>query len=70
MTGASQGIGKAIAVDLAKTGYRVVVTARNKDLLAKVCEEITLDGGNADYINADIGTERGIDDINTFLTIL
>ena len=67
VTGASQGIGKAVAVNLAENGYRVVVTARNKDLLSNVCEEITVNGGKAEYISADIGTERGINDIINFL---
>ena len=67
VTGGSQGIGKAIAIDLAKNGYRVIVTARNSNLLSKVCDEILQTGGNADYISADIGTEDGIKKINDYI---
>mgnify|MGYP001289736552 FL=1 len=67
VTGGSQGIGKAIAIDLAKNGYRVIVTARNSNLLSKVCDEILQTGGDADYISADIGTEDGIKKINDYI---
>jgi short-subunit dehydrogenase len=40
ITGASQGIGSAIAIGLAKDGYRVVLIARNKQNLDKVYDEI------------------------------
>ena len=33
ITGASRGIGKAIAENLIKEGYKVFVSARNEDLL-------------------------------------
>lgn len=40
ITGASQGIGATIAAGLAKDGYRVVMIARNKEKLEKVCSNI------------------------------
>lgn len=40
ITGASQGIGSAIAIGLANDGYRVVLIARNKQNLDKVYNEI------------------------------
>jgi len=40
VTGANRGIGKAVAIGLAKTGYQVVLTGRKKSDLEKVAEEI------------------------------
>lgn len=39
VTGASQGIGKASAVTLAKNGAKVIIAARSKDKLEAVAEE-------------------------------
>lgn len=38
--GSTQGIGKAIAVHMAKSGANVVLVARNEDALRKVCDEL------------------------------
>lgn len=40
ITGASKGIGRAIAFDLAKRNYDLLLTARSADLLKEVSEEI------------------------------
>jgi len=40
VTGSAVGIGKAIAVDLAKEGVKVVLTSRNEKELSKVMEQI------------------------------
>ena len=40
VTGASQGLGKAIAVGLAAEGVQVAITARRLELLEKVAAEI------------------------------
>jgi short-subunit dehydrogenase len=47
ITGASQGIGAAIAAGLASDGYRVVLIARNKQNLDKVYDEIMKSDDNA-----------------------
>lgn len=41
ITGASQGIGSAVAIGLAKDGYRVVCMARNKKNLEKIYSTIS-----------------------------
>ncbi|OMJ86176.1 hypothetical protein SteCoe_12381 [Stentor coeruleus] len=47
ITGASDGIGKAIATDLAKKGFKLVLISRSKDKLEKVVNElISLTGNN------------------------
>lgn len=45
VTGASQGIGRAIVKELALEGVKVFATARNEDLLNSLKEEITAAGG-------------------------
>jgi 3-oxoacyl-[acyl-carrier protein] reductase len=47
VTGASIGIGRAIAKGLALEGVRVVAVARRKDLLEKLVQEIKAAGGAA-----------------------
>jgi short-subunit dehydrogenase len=41
VTGASKGIGKAIAVELAKRGCNLLLTSRSKDLLEALAEELS-----------------------------
>jgi len=42
ITGASQGIGKATAILFAKNGYDLIITARTKDKLEAVADEIKI----------------------------
>lgn len=54
VTGASSGIGKAIAVELAKNGVKVVLGARRKEELKKLTNEIKADGGEAVFVQTDV----------------
>jgi len=55
VTGASMGIGRAIAKGLAAEGVKVVVVARRKELLDTLAEEIArADGPRAAIIVADV----------------
>jgi len=54
VTGASRGIGRAIAVAYAQAGADVAILARNGDLLAEVAEEITGHGRRAVVAAADV----------------
>jgi 3-oxoacyl-[acyl-carrier protein] reductase len=54
VTGASQGIGRAIALALAKSGARVAAAARNVEKLKDVAGEITAAGGEAIAIGMDV----------------
>ena len=45
VTGASQGIGRAIAKELALEGVKVLAVARNEDLLNSLKEEVSTSGG-------------------------
>lgn len=50
VTGASQGIGRAIAKALAAEGVRTVIAARRAELLEQLAQEITSAGGPAPHI--------------------
>lgn len=54
VTGASRGIGRAIAVHLAGLGAKVVLTARDAALLAEAAREIAASGGSAASMAADL----------------
>ena len=46
VTGATSGIGKATALELAKLGYTVVIHGRNREKAQQVCDEIKILTGN------------------------
>ncbi len=55
VTGASRGIGKAIAITLASEGYRVAINYReNRENALKVLEEIRQNGGEGEIYQADV----------------
>jgi 3-oxoacyl-[acyl-carrier protein] reductase len=60
VTGASQGIGWACAVELAKAGARVVGAARQQDKLARLVEEIRALGGEAAAVELNLRSHDSI----------
>jgi len=54
VTGASRGIGRAIALRLAQDGATVALTARTAEDLSKVAEEIKAHGGAATAVAMDL----------------
>jgi 3-oxoacyl-[acyl-carrier protein] reductase len=60
VTGASQGIGRACALALAKAGARVGLAARNETKLNEVAAEIATAGGAAAVFALDIAGEESI----------
>lgn len=60
VTGASQGIGEAIARLFAAEGARLVVNARTESKVIGVAARIRRDGGEACGIPADIGSREGV----------
>jgi short-subunit dehydrogenase len=54
LTGASSGIGRAIAVEMARRGARLVVTARRQDRLDELKEEVEQQGGEIHLVVGDV----------------
>ncbi len=54
ITGASQGIGRALAVEAAKRGALVVVAARSDALLAELAQQVRTAGGRIETVHADV----------------
>lgn len=54
ITGASSGIGAAMAREYAAMGAKVVLGARQQDKLDELCKEITAKGGQAVYSVTDV----------------
>ena len=61
VTGASAGIGRAIALDLAAAGMNVVVTARREERLNELVGEIESAGGEALAVAGDASDAGDVD---------
>lgn len=60
VTGANRGIGREVARQLARSGFRVLVGARDVEKGRRAVEEIIADGGNATAIEIDIASEASV----------
>ena len=67
VTGASRGIGAAAAVELARLGARVVITARTQGGLEETDDEIRSLGGEATILPLDLREGEQIDAIGPSL---
>jgi len=61
VTGASQGIGRAIALGLAREGAQVAVAGRRQAPLDELAAEIERGGGRALALTADVTVEEELD---------
>src|SRR6185436_3753800 len=60
VTGGGRGLGRALALSLARAGARVVVVARRREEVAAVAQEIRDAGGIAFALAADVGDKNAI----------
>lgn len=70
ITGGSSGIGKAIAIELAKNGIEVIINfSKSKDKAEEVQKEITLLGGKSHIFQADITVREDISKLFDFINL-
>jgi NAD(P)-dependent dehydrogenase (short-subunit alcohol dehydrogenase family) len=67
VTGASRGIGRAVALGLAKAGAHVVITARSLGALESLDDEIQAIGGAATLLQLDLKKGDRVDQIGPTL---
>jgi NAD(P)-dependent dehydrogenase (short-subunit alcohol dehydrogenase family) len=60
ITGASRGLGRALALELATAGVKLVLVARESPELYATVEEIVAAGGHAHALAADLGDKEAI----------
>jgi gluconate 5-dehydrogenase len=68
VTGASRGLGAAIALGLARAGAELVLVARDEAKLAKVAEAIERDGGKASTYAVDLAQLQAVQALADRLT--
>jgi NAD(P)-dependent dehydrogenase (short-subunit alcohol dehydrogenase family) len=67
VTGASRGIGRAVALGLAKAGAHVVITARTLGALESLDDEIQAAGGAATLLQLDLKDGNKVDQLGPTL---
>ena len=60
VTGATSGIGRAIALRLARDGAEVVVHGRDAERGKNVVDAISAEGGRARFVAADVGDAAAV----------
>lgn len=61
VTGASSGIGKAIAIESSKMGAKVIISGRNEERLKETLS--ILEGENNEYIIADLSVKKDLEEL-------
>jgi short-subunit dehydrogenase len=68
ITGASQGLGRAIALELARHGFGVIASGRNATAVEAVAREAgALNGGRAIALTLDVNEPQAADRVIEFL---
>lgn len=68
VTGASRGLGRAVAIGMAEAGARIVLAARDEAKLSDVAGEIRAAGGEAEIITFELGDLAAVEQVVPDLT--
>ena len=60
VTGASRGIGRAVALEVARRGTKVALLATREDALRRVAEEVEREGGGALPLRCDVRSREEV----------
>lgn len=63
VTGASQGLGRSMAIELARAGAKVACVARNEEKLAATVAAIKEAGGDGEVMASDVGNADNVQSI-------
>jgi len=63
VTGASRGIGRALAETLGEEGYALTITARKHETLETTAEELRAKGFPVEHVAANMGDEAAIQEV-------
>ena len=61
VTGASQGIGRSVAVELGRCGALVGCVARNAEMLAETVQLVAAAGGQAEALSCDVTYSESVE---------
>ena len=63
ITGASSGIGKALALECARRGAKLTISGRNSERLQEVADAISQKGGQVIFVKADVAIEADCENL-------
>lgn len=61
ITGASSGIGKAVAIELSKEKAHLILSGRNRESLLEVAAECQKNGSSTEIVPFDLGDEKSVE---------
>lgn len=68
ITGASKGLGKAMALELGRAGARLLLASRDLEKLGETAEAVRATGAEAEVFQADVAEEQQVADLERVVT--